>query len=182
MIFEKLRLPDLIRIVPDIHWDERGFFKEIWNRWRFAEVGLDVEFRQDNLSRSRQGTLRGLHYQLHNPQGKLVWICAGEVVDVAVDLRRSSATFGKWLAVRLSADGHEMLWIPPGFAHGFYVVSEAAELNYKCTDLYAPAHERTILWNDPDLAIDWQLPPGAQPLISAKDAHGTRFREAEVYP
>ena len=182
MIFEKLRIPDLIRIVPDVFRDERGYFKEIWHAARFAKAGLDLEFKQDNLSRSRQGTIRGLHYQIRQPQGKLVWVCAGEVVDVAVDLRRSSPTFREWVSVRLSAESHEMLWVPPGFAHGFTVLSPVAELNYKCTDFYAPEHERTILWNDPDLAIDWQLPSGAQPLISPKDARGVPLRDAELFP
>ncbi len=182
MIFEKLRIPDLIRIVPDVYSDERGYFKEIWNAKRFAEAGLELEFKQDNLSRSRQGTVRGLHYQIRQPQGKLVWVFAGEVVDVAVDLRRSSPTFGKWVSVRLSAESHEMLWVPPGFAHGFTVLSPVADLNYKCTELYAPEHERTILWNDPELAIDWQLPAGTQPLISPKDERGVPLRDAELYP
>ena len=182
MIFERLRIPDLIRIVPDVFSDERGYFKEIWNAKRFAEAGLNLEFRQDNLSSSRQGTIRGLHYQVRQPQGKLVWVFSGEVLDVAVDLRRSSPTFGQWESVRLAAGSHQMLWVPPGFAHGFSVLSPVAELNYTCTDLYAPEHERTILWNDPELAIDWQLPAGTQPLISPKDARGLRLRDAEVYP
>ncbi len=182
MKFEKLQIPDLIRIVPQAFRDERGYFKEIWHATRFAEAGLALEFKQDNLSRSRQGTIRGLHYQIRQPQGKLVWVCGGEVVDVVVDMRRSSPTFGQSVSVRLTAEGHEMLWVPPGFAHGFSVLSPEADVNYKCTDLYAPEHERTLLWNDPDLAIDWQLPPGVQPLISAKDARGARLCDAEFFP
>lgn len=182
MNFEKLAVPDLVRIVPDVYRDERGYFKETWNQRRFAEAGLELEFRQDNVSRSRQGTLRGLHYQIRQPQGKLVCVQQGEVVDVAVDVRRSSPTFGKWTAVRLNAETHEMLWIPPGFAHGFYVLSPVADLAYKCTELYCPEHERTILWNDPALAIDWQMPAGAMPVVSPKDARGVPFRNAELYP
>jgi dTDP-4-dehydrorhamnose 3,5-epimerase len=175
-------LPDVKLIVPDVHGDARGFFKETWNARRFAEAGIHAEFVQDNHSRSGRGTLRGLHYQVRQPQGKLVWVLSGAVFDVAVDLRRSSPTFGRWVGMRLDAEGHAMLWIPPGFAHGFYVLSETADFAYKCTDFYAPEHERAIVWNDPDLAIDWPLAEGGAPVLSAKDRGGGVWKEAEYYP
>ncbi|MBI2994449.1 MAG: dTDP-4-dehydrorhamnose 3,5-epimerase [Gammaproteobacteria bacterium] len=174
-------IPDVKVIVPAVHGDARGFFKETWNALRFGECGLPQQFVQDNQSRSVGGTLRGLHYQVRQPQGKLVWVLAGEVYDVALDLRRSSPTFGRWVGRRLSAAGHAMLWIPAGFAHGFYALGESVELAYKCTDFYAPEHERTVLWNDPDLAIEWPLTEGRPPLLSARDAAGVRFRDAEAY-
>ena len=136
---------------------------------------------QDNHSKSAKGTLRGLHYQLRQPQGKLVRVIRGEVFDVAVDIRKQSSTFGQWAAVKLSEENRDMLWVPPGFAHGFYVVSDFAEVVYKCTELYAPKHERCISWNDPQLAIDWPLAEGARPLLSAKDVNGTLLKDAEVY-
>lgn len=182
MRWEATEIPDVKVIVPDVYGDARGFFKETWNAGRFAEHGLEQGFVQDNQSRSSQGTLRGLHYQLRQPQGKLVWVLAGEIYDVALDLRRASPTFGRWVGRRLSAAEHTMLWIPPGCAHGFYAVSEIVELAYKCTDFYAPQHERTILWNDPALAIDWPLVAGRPPLLSAKDAAGVPLRDAELYP
>ena len=174
-------IADVKLIVPDVYGDERGYFKETWNAARFAEYGMRATFVQDNQSRSGRGILRGLHYQIRQPQGKLVGILSGEVFDVAVDLRRSSASFGKWVGRRLAAGEHAMLWIPPGFAHGFYVLSETADLAYKCTDFYAPEHERTLVWNDPDLNIDWPLIDGADPLVSAKDARGALFRNAEYF-
>jgi dTDP-4-dehydrorhamnose 3,5-epimerase len=175
-------LPPVRLITPDVHGDRRGFFKEAWNARRFAAAGIDAQFVQDNHSRSARGTLRGLHYQVRQPQGKLVWSLAGEVFDVAVDLRRSSPTFGRWCGVTLSADEHSMLWIPPGFAHGFYVLSDGADIMYKCTDYYAPEHERTIAWNDPDLAIAWPAPGNDAPILSARDAQGASFRDAELFP
>jgi dTDP-4-dehydrorhamnose 3,5-epimerase len=174
-------IPDVVMIEPRVYGDRRGFFLETWNSGRFAAAGIDADFVQDNHSFSRQGTLRGLHYQIERPQGKLVWVVSGKIFDVAVDLRQNSKTFGKWVAAWLSRDNHRMLWIPSGFAHGFYVASESTDFFYKCTDFYAPESERTIRWNDPDLAIDWPLVNGAPPTLSEKDRNGERFREAEYY-
>jgi dTDP-4-dehydrorhamnose 3,5-epimerase len=154
---------------------------ETYQAQRFAEAGIQANFVQDNHSGSRQGTLRGLHYQIQQAQGKLVRVIAGEVYDVAVDLRRSSPTFGKWLGLTLSAENKRQLWVPPGFGHGFYVLSEWAEIHYKATDFYAPQWERTILWDDPALGINWPLIAGQSVLLSAKDAQGRRLAEAELY-
>jgi dTDP-4-dehydrorhamnose 3,5-epimerase len=174
-------LPGVLIIEPKVFGDDRGCFYESYNRRRFQEwTGLDVEFVQDNQSRSRREVLRGLHYQIRQPQGKLVRCVVGEVLDVVVDLRRSSPTFGRWTAFSLSAERVQLAWIPAGFAHGFAVRSESADVFYKTTDYYSPEHERCILWNDLDLAIDWQLE--RQPVLSPKDAAGMRFRDAEVYP
>ena len=175
-------IPEVLRIRPKLIEDERGFFFESWNARTFSERGLDMEFVQDNHSRSTAGCLRGLHYQIDQVQGKLVRAVVGEIFDVAVDLRRGSLTFGEWIGVTLSAANREMLWVPPGFAHGFYVVSEAAEVLYKCTEFYSPAAERTLIWNDPDLAIDWPLTSGREPKVSAKDAGGVLLRDAECFP
>jgi dTDP-4-dehydrorhamnose 3,5-epimerase len=165
---------------PKVFGDERGFFCESYNRRVFREAtGQDPEFVQDNHSRSRQNVLRGLHYQIQQPQGKLVRVVVGEVLDVAVDLRRSSPTFGQWVSVVLSADNHRQLWVPPGFAHGFVVRSPVAEFLYKTTDYYAPAHERCLHWNDPQLHIDWQC---ADPILSAKDQQGLPLAQAELFP
>jgi len=177
-----LAIPDVILIEPVIHGDNRGFFLESWNARKFAEAGLDLHFVQDNHSRSARYTLRGLHYQIEQSQGKLVRVTAGEVFDVAVDLRRSSPTFGRWVGVRLSETCGSMLWIPPGFAHGFCVLTETADFLYKCTEFYAPEHERSIRWDDPDIGIVWPLPPDVQPLLSARDAAGLRLRAAPVFP
>jgi len=173
-------LPGVKLIEPRVFGDDRGFFLESWNSKTFAEAGLDLDFVQDNHSRSAKGVLRGLHYQLANPQGKLVRVTVGRVFDVAVDLRRSSAHFGKWVGYELSYENRAMLWVPPGFGHGFVVLSETADFLYKCTTLYAPADERAIRWDDPDLAIDWRL-DGLTPLLSAKDAAASRFVDAEVF-
>ena len=174
-------IPDLLIIEPRVFSDARGFFFESFNQKTFAALtGLNVNFVQDNHSRSAHHVLRGLHYQIQHPQGKLVRVVAGEVCDIAIDIRKQSPTFGMWVSNTLSADNKRMLWIPPGFAHGFVVLSEFAECLYKTTDYWAPEHERTIRWNDPDLAIDWQL-GGATPLLSAKDQVGKLFREAEVF-
>lgn len=181
MEFIATAIPDVVVIEPKVFGDERGFFMETWSARPFAEAGIDVRFVQDNHSRSTLGTLRGLHYQIRQPQGKLARVIDGEVLDIAVDIRRSSPTFGRWVGVRLSAANRKMLWVPPGFAHGFYVLSDTAEFLYKCTDFYAPEHERTILWNDPDLAVDWAIASGSQPLLSEKDAAGVTFREAELF-
>jgi len=173
-------LPGVKLIEPTVYGDARGFFYESYNERAFAQQVADVRFVQDNHSRSRHGVLRGLHYQIKQPQGKLVRVAVGEVLDVAVDIRRSSPAFGKWVAYRLSAENHRQLWIPPGFAHGFVVLSEVAEFLYKTTDYYAPEHERCIRWDDPDLAIDWQI--DFTPQLSAKDAAGLRLSEAELFP
>ena len=174
-------IPDVLVIEPAVFGDARGFFFESWNRRAFGELlGRDVAFVQDNHSASAQGVLRGLHYQVRQPQGKLVRVVAGEVFDVAVDLRRASGTFGKWVAERLSAENHRMMWVPPGFAHGFLVLSERAEFLYKTTDYYAPEHERTLLWNDPALGIPW--PVRGEPVLKPRDAAGVRLADAETFP
>lgn len=175
-------IADVKVIIPDVFADDRGYFKETWNARTFSKLGLDATFVQDNQSRSVRGTLRGLHYQIGQAQGKLVRVLAGEVFDVAVDLRRSSATFGSWVGVTLSSDNHKMIWIPEGFAHGFYVTSESADLFYKCTEFYSPAHERCVLWNDPALAINWPVAEAGQPIVSGKDAKGVPFARAEYFP
>ena len=180
MDFIPLSIPDVILIQPDVHRDERGFFFESWQKNKFAKAGIDQEFVQDNHSRSSKDVLRGLHYQIRQPQGKLIRAIVGEVFDVAVDLRRSSPSFGKWVSTDLSAENFNMLWIPPGFAHGFLVLSDVAEFVYKATDFYAPQYERCILWNDQDLGIDWPI-SGHEPILSEKDSKGKLFREAEVY-
>lgn len=174
-------IPDVKIIEPRIFSDERGFFLETYHAQRYAEAGIPDKFVQDNHSGSRQGTLRGLHYQIRCAQGKLIQVVVGEIFDVVVDLRRSSPTFGRWLGTLLTAQNKLQLWIPQGFAHGFYVISEWAEVTYKTTDYYAPEWERTLLWNDPDLKIDWQIPANTQPIVSAKDQQGKPFREAEVF-
>jgi dTDP-4-dehydrorhamnose 3,5-epimerase len=173
------RLPEVLLIEPKVFGDPRGFFFESWNEREFEHAGIRAHFVQDNHSRSERGVLRGLHYQIRQPQGKLIRVVAGEIFDVAVDIRRSSPTFGRWEGVRLNSESYEVLWIPAGFAHGFCVLSEFAEVLYKATDYYAPEHERCILWNDPVLHIDWPLP--GTPALSAKDAAGTRLRDAEVF-
>ena len=172
-------LPDVLLIEPKVFGDARGFFYESWNRRALADAGLDVEFVQDNHSRSSRGVLRGLHYQIVHPQGKLVRATQGEVFDVAVDMRRASATFGAHVAVVLSAENKRMVWIPPGFAHGFLVVSEVAEFLYKTTEYWRPEHERTLLWNDPALAIDWPL--SGPPILAARDAAAPPLARAETY-
>ncbi|CAH0173296.1 dTDP-4-dehydrorhamnose 3,5-epimerase [Pseudomonas mediterranea] len=175
------RLPDVLIIEPKVFGDDRGFFYESFNARAFAEAtGCDLQFVQDNHSRSTKGVLRGLHYQIEQAQGKLVRVIAGEVLDVAVDIRRSSPTFGQWESVRLSAQNQRQLWIPPGFAHGFMVLSESADFLYKTTDYYAPVAERCIRWDDPDLAIDWEL-EGA-PTLSSKDQNGKFLHEADLFP
>lgn len=172
------RIPDVLLIEPKVFGDDRGFFFESFNRCTFHEAtGLNVDFVQDNHSKSARNVLRGLHYQLAQPQGKLVRVTQGEVFDVAVDIRKGSPTYGQWVGEILSAENKKQLWIPAGLAHGFVVLSETAEFLYKTTDYYAPQHERCIAWNDPDLAIAW--PIEGQPLLSAKDAAGAAFREAE---
>jgi dTDP-4-dehydrorhamnose 3,5-epimerase len=178
MEIESTPLSGVYLITPKVFGDERGFFMESWNADVFANAGFDINFVQDNHSRSVQGTLRGLHYQTRHTQGKLVRVTAGSVFDVAVDLRRDSPTLGAWYGVNLDASSRQMLWIPPGFAHGFYVTSEQADFLYKCTDRYDPDSEVSIAWNDPQLAIDWPLVDGTAPSLSAKDEAGLPFSEA----
>ncbi|WP_439112644.1 dTDP-4-dehydrorhamnose 3,5-epimerase [Hydrogenophaga sp.] len=173
-------IPDVLILEPKVFGDSRGFFFESFNAQNFAQAtGLAVDFVQDNHSRSAQGVLRGLHYQLQQPQGKLVRVVRGAVFDVAVDIRRSSPTFGQWVGVELSEDNHKQLWVPAGFAHGFLVLSESADFLYKTTDYYAPAHERCIVWNDPAIGIEW--PAGLVPNLSEKDQAGLALNQAEIF-
>lgn len=177
-----LAIPDVVLFEPKVFGDERGFFFESFNQRQYEDaLARDLNFVQDNHSLSAHGVLRGLHYQIKQPQGKLVRVVHGQVFDVAVDLRRSSSTFGKWVAEILSAENKKQLWIPEGFAHGFLVLSEMAEFLYKTTDYYAPQHERCVLWNDPDLAIGWPLAAGEAPSLSKKDRTGSRLSNAEVF-
>ncbi|WP_439101725.1 dTDP-4-dehydrorhamnose 3,5-epimerase [Congregibacter sp.] len=178
MQFEATPLPGVYLLTPKVFGDERGFFVESWNAEVFKEAGFDLHFVQDNHSRSAQGILRGLHYQTTHTQGKLVRVTAGTVYDVAVDLRRDSPSLGQWYGVTLDAKTQQMLWVPPGFAHGFYVTSEYADFQYKCTDKYDPGSEVSIAWDDPDLAIDWPLVDGKAPSLSGKDQTGMAFRDA----
>jgi dTDP-4-dehydrorhamnose 3,5-epimerase len=173
-------LPGVFILEPRVFGDERGFFFESYNYKVMAEVGIAERFVQDNHSSSRRNVLRGLHYQVKQPQGKLVRVAEGEILDVAVDLRRSSPTFGRWKAVHLSGDNKRMLWIPSGFAHGFRVISEKAHVLYKATDFYALEHERTLAWDDPDLKIEWEL-EGDTPIVSARDQRGVALRDAETF-
>jgi dTDP-4-dehydrorhamnose 3,5-epimerase len=174
-------LPGVLILEPRVFGDARGFFLESWNEQTFASAGLDMKFVQDNHSMSSQGTLRGLHFQLQRTQGKLVRVTAGEVFDVAVDLRRSSPQFGKWVGVTLSSDNKRMLWIPEGFAHGFYVTSPTAEFQYKCTNYYDPSSERTLVWNDPAVDIRWPIAQDSTPLLSTKDQQGRLLKDLEVF-
>jgi dTDP-4-dehydrorhamnose 3,5-epimerase len=180
VIVTRTAIPEVLVIEPKVFGDARGFFLESWNAQAFAAAGIPAAFVQDNHSRSPRGVLRGLHFQIRQPQGKLVRVVAGEVFDVVVDLRRASPTFGRWVGERLSSENKRMLWIPPGFGHGFLVLSETADFLYKTTDYYAPEHERVIAWNDPDLGIAWPL--DGPPTLSGRDAAGARFRDAEVFP
>lgn len=175
----KTPLTGALVIEPRVFEDERGFFLESYNEKAFAEIGIHEQFVQDNHSFSQRGVLRGLHYQVQQPQGKLVRVVGGEVLDVFVDLRKSSSTFGRWHAVRLSGENKKLVWIPAGFAHGFQVLSENAHVLYKATAFYSPELERTILWNDPELKIEWER--SLTPILSAKDAKGTLFRESELF-
>lgn len=173
-------IPDVLIIEPRVFGDERGFFLESWNAREFdGAVGAKVQFVQDNHSRSRHGVLRGLHYQIKQPQGKLVRVARGRVFDAVVDLRKSSATFGRWVGTELSEDNHRQLWIPPGFAHGYLVLSESADFIYKATDYYAPEHERCLIWNDPAVGIHW--PANEEPILSAKDRTGLPLHDVEVF-
>ncbi len=180
MKFTQLSIPEIILITPRVYQDERGFFFESWQKKDFSDAGIDLDFVQDNHSRSVKNVLRGLHYQIRQPQGKLIRAIAGEVFDVAVDIRKNSPTFGKWVGATLSAENFNMLWIPPGFAHGFLVLSDSAEFVYKATDFYAPQYERTIRWDDPEIGIDWPL-NGETPILSIKDSKGSSLHDAEVF-
>ncbi len=182
MIVTPTAIPDVLLVEPVVHGDHRGFFVETWHQARYAAAGIALPFVQDNHSRSQQHTLRGLHYQVELPQGKLVHAAVGAIFDVAVDLRRSSATFGQWVGAVLSDENHHQLWIPPGFAHGFYVLSPEADLAYKCTAQYIPEHDRALRWDDPRLAIAWPLVGAAPPRLSARDAGAPGLDLAEVYP
>lgn len=174
-------MPEVLVFEPTVFGDDRGFFYESYNAHQFSQMtGLSVNFVQDNHSRSARNVVRGLHYQIRQPQGKLVRVIAGAIFDVVVDIRASSPFFGRWIGVELSAENRRQLWVPPGFAHGFVVTSEAAECLYKTTDYWSPEHERSILWNDPALAIEWPL--AGEPMLSGKDSHGTLLADAEVFP
>ena len=174
-------IPDVLILEPNVFGDERGFFLESYNRLVFNEaIGVDVEFVQDNHSRSQKGVLRGLHYQIKQPQGKLVRVVRGKVFDVVVDIRKSSPTFGKWVGAELTEDNHRQFWVPPGFAHGYLVLSNSADFLYKTTDYYAPEHERCILWNDPMVGIKW--PIDGEPQLSTKDKEGVLLQSVEVFP
>ncbi len=181
MEFVPTRLPEVIVIRPKVFEDPRGFFTDTWHRKLFEQAGIGASFVQDSHSGSVAGTIRGLHYQIRQAQGKLVRVVKGEAFDVAVDLRKSSPDFGQWASEVLSAENRKQLWIPPGFAHGFLVLSDTAEFEYKCTDYYASEHERTICWDDPDIGIDWPLADGEQPRLSQKDQAGLPLKDAEVY-
>ena len=174
------RLPGVLLIEPRVFGDARGFLFESWNEREFERAGIRARFVQDNHSRSGNGVLRGLHYQIERPQAKLIRVVAGEIFDVTVDIRRGSGTFGKWQGCRLSAESRNMLWVPTGFAHGFCVLSDFAEVVYKTTEFYAPAHERCIVWSDPDVGIEWPL--SGAPKLSAKDAAGALLRDADTFP
>ncbi len=181
MEFIKTDIPDVLLIKPRVFNDDRGFFMETFQTNKMKTGGIVYNFVQDNHSRSKRGTLRGLHYQIDNVQGKLVRVTSGEIYDVAVDIRRSSPTFGKWVGAFLSAENKHQLWVPPGFAHGFHVLSESADVLYKATDFYNPKAERCIIWNDEDLGVDWHIPNGEKPVLSSKDLEGSSFKNAEVF-
>lgn len=181
MKITETKIPDVKLIEPHVFGDERGFFMETWNEKAFREAGIQASFVQDNHSRSVKNTLRGLHYQIKQPQGKLVRVTRGEVFDVAVDLRSDSPTFGQWVGEYLSEENNRMLWVPRGFAHGFLVMSDTADFQYKCTDTYAPEHERSIHWADKELGIGWPLDYAVEPIVSQKDRQAVSFSQAEKY-
>ncbi len=181
MKYTQLSIPDIVLIQPQVYWDHRGFFMETFRNDEFQKNVAQEVFVQDNHSKSIQSILRGLHYQIKQPQGKLVRVTSGQIFDVAVDLRKSSPFFGKWTGAILSVENKKMLWLPPGFAHGFYVLSDEAEFIYKCTDYYAPEHERCIRWNDTSIAIDWPIIHGNSPILSQKDEDGLTLKNAEVF-
>ena len=181
MKYTKLNIPDVLLTQPQVFGDHRGFFMETFRDEEFRKNVADITFVQENHSKSTQGILRGLHYQIKQPQGKLVRVISGKVFDVAVDIRKSSPFFGRWTGITLSAENKKMLWIPPGFAHGFYVISREAEFVYKCTDYHAPEYERSILWNESSIAVDWPIIPGTSPILSQKDELGSTLENAEVF-
>ena len=181
MNFYPTEISDVILVEPKVFKDERGFFLEAYQAKEFESAGIGFAFVQDNHSGSTQNILRGLHYQIQQPQGKLVRAIAGEIFDVAVDLRKNSPTFGKWVSRILTSENNHQLWIPPGFAHGFYVISKWAEVYYKATDFYAPQFDRSMLWSDPEVGIEWPIPIGVQPILSTKDQTGKSFTEAEKF-
>lgn len=181
MKFEATPLQDVYLLQPQVFGDQRGFFLESWNAQTFREAGFELDFVQDNHSRSARGILRGLHYQTEHTQGKLVRVTAGEVFDVAVDLRRSSPTLGQWYGAYLSGENHHMLWVPPGFAHGFCVTSDYADFLYKCTDVYHPQSEVSLAWDDPTVAVEWPFAPGETPKLSAKDADGLAWADIPLF-
>lgn len=182
MKFHKTPIVDVVLIEPQVFGDDRGFFMETWQALKFQDSGIDANFVQDNHSRSTQWTLRGMHMQIEHTQGKLVRVTYGAVFDVVVDLRRSSPSFGRWWGTELSDQNHSMVWVPPGLAHGMLVISPTADFLYKCTDIYSPAHERTLAWNDETVGIEWPIPSGIQPKLSAKDTEGQSFAEIEKLP
>jgi dTDP-4-dehydrorhamnose 3,5-epimerase len=181
MKFHKTPIVDVVLIEPQVFGDDRGFFMETWQALKFQDSGIDANFVQDNHSRSTQWTLRGMHMQIEHTQGKLVRVTYGAVFDVVVDLRRSSPSFGRWWGTELSDQNHSMVWVPPGLAHGMLVISPTADFLYKCTDIYSPAHERTLAWNDETVGIEWPIPSGIQPKLSAKDTEGQNFAEIEKF-
>ncbi|MEA3149110.1 MAG: dTDP-4-dehydrorhamnose 3,5-epimerase [Gammaproteobacteria bacterium] len=181
MKFHKTPIADMVLIEPQVFGDTRGFFMETWQAPKFKEAGIDADFVQDNQSRSTQWTLRGMHMQVQHTQGKLVRVTAGSVFDAVVDLRRSSPSFGQWWGAELSDENHHLLWVPPGLAHGILITSESADFLYKCTDVYSPSHERTLAWDDPTVGIEWPLPAGVSPKLSAKDLVGQSFAEIEKF-
>jgi len=182
MQFEPTRLPEVVLIKPKVFGDARGFFFETWHQQKFAAAGIDAHFVQGNHSHSVRHTLRGLHFQVQQPQGKLVRVTRGEVFDVAVDIRRSSPRFGQWVGATLSESNHHMLWVPSGFAHGYVALSDEIDFLYQCTDFYAPQHERVIRWDDGEIGVRWPLPAGIAPTLSAKDANAPLFKDAETFP
>ncbi len=181
MEFIQTDIPDVLLVKPRVFDDDRGFFMETFQANKMRTGGIAHDFVQDNHSRSKRGTLRGLHYQIDNVQGKLVRVTSGEIYDVVVDMRKSSPTFGKWVGAFLSAENKQQLWVPPGFAHGFHVLSESADVLYKATDFYNAKAERCIIWNDEDLGIEWHVPEGEKPVLSSKDLEGSSFKNAEVF-
>ncbi len=181
MEFIQTKIPDVLLVKPRVFEDDRGFFMETFQVEKMRDGGIDDAFVQDNHSSSKRGTLRGLHYQINNTQGKLVRVVYGEIYDVAVDIRKSSPTFGKWVGAFLSAKNKYQFWVPPGFAHGFYVLSEKTEVLYKATDIYNAQAERCIMWNDESLGINWHIPDGENPILSSKDLEGSSFENAEVF-
>jgi dTDP-4-dehydrorhamnose 3,5-epimerase len=180
--FIPTRIPDVVLVKPKVFGDPRGYFLESWQEARFAAAGLPLHFVQDNHSRSSQWTLRGLHYQIQHTQGKLLRVTRGAIFDVAVDMRRSSATFGQWVGEELNDTNHHMLWVPPGFAHGFLTLSDDVDFLYKCTDIYSPQHDRAVRWDDPRIGIEWPLPSDVAPLLSPRDSVAPSFADTETFP